>query len=230
MRLPLPSAFRLAARRALGPTLGLAALCAPAAPSAQVASLRPVDQATDDPSFITFRGRLLAALAARDTAAVLGAFAPDARLSFGDDPPGPDGVRALWLGRRREGPSLWTTLTAVVGMGSVRDASSPSFVSAPYVYNGWPPDVDPFSHGAVVGENVRVRAAPGLDAEVLATLSYAVVPVEAWDEPAGWARIRLADGRTGYVSAAYLRSPVDYRVGFEKQGAGWRIVFFLAGD
>ncbi len=206
--------------------------------SAQVASLRPIDEATDDPAFITFRGRLLAALATRDTAAVLAAFAPDARLSFGDGPPGPDGVRQMWLGRRRAmRPTLWEALTVVLGMGSVRDENNADFASAPYVYNAWPDDVDPFSHGAIVGDNVRVRSTPGLTGEVLASLSYAVVPVEVWgaagtasDVPVGWARIRLADGRTGYVSTAYLRSPVDYRAGFEKQSSGWRIVFFLAGD
>jgi len=216
----------------------LIALLIAAPAGAQVAVLRPVDQATDDPAFITFRGRLLAALATRDTAAVLSAFAPDARLSFGDDPPGPDGVRRLWLGPRRGSrPTLWEALTVVLGMGSVRDATNPAFVSAPYVYNGWPADIDPFSHGAVVGENVRVRSQPGTSGEVLATLSYAVVPVDTWgtavgtdDVPEGWTRIRLADGRTGFVSAAYLRSPVDYRAGFEKQGGSWRIVFFLAGD
>jgi hypothetical protein len=205
---------------------------------AQVASLRPTDQATDDPAFITFRGRLLAALATRDTAAVLSAFAPDARLSFGDDAPGPEGVRRMWLGPRREmRPTVWEALTVVLGMGSVRDSENEAFASAPYVYNGWPEDVDPFTHAAIVGENVRVRSAPGLDGGVLATLSYAVVPVEEWtvDDPAssaprGWARIRLADGRTGFVSQSYLRSPVDYRAGFEKVNGSWRIVFFLAGD
>ena len=218
--------------------LVLLTVLASAPAAAQVASLRPIDEATDDPAFITFRGRLLAALATRDTAAVLAAFAPDARLSFGPDPPGPDGVRRLWLGPRRAmRPTLWEALTVVLGMGSVRDDNNASFASAPYVYNGWPDDVDPFSHAAVVGDNVRVRATPGLAGEVLASLSYAVVPVEVWgaagtssDVPDGWARIRLADGRTGYVSTAYLRSPVDYRAGFEKQAGGWRIVFFLAGD
>jgi hypothetical protein len=216
----------------------LATLLAAAPAGAQVASLLPVDQATDDPAFITFRGRLLAALATRDTAAVLAAFAPDARLSFGDDLPGPDGVRRMWLGPRRAvRPTLWEALTTVLGMGSVRDPANASFVSAPYVYNGWPEDVDPFSHGAIVGENVRVRSAPGLAGDVIATLSYAVLPVEAWGSqsatdavPEGWAQVRLADGRTGFVSSAYLRSPIDYRAGFEKQAGGWRIVFFLAGD
>ncbi len=214
--------------------LVLAPALAPRA-AAQVGTLQPVDEGAADPSFLTFRARLLAALAARDTAAVLGAFAPDAKLSFGGEPPGPDGVRRMWLGRGRTGPGLWTTLARVVGMGSVRDAAN-GFVSAPYVYNAWPEGTDPFAHGAVVGENVRVRAAPRLDGEVLATLSYAIVPLQERGGsaggvvPAGWARIALADGRTGYVSSDYLWSPVDYRVGFEKQTAGWRIVFFVSGD
>lgn len=215
------------------PLLILIALLVAAPASAQVATLRPVDDGAADPSFLTFRGRLLAAIAARDTAAVLGAFAPDARLSFGGDAPGPEGVRRLWLGRGRAGPELWATLTRVLGMGSVRDTVG-AFVSAPYVYNGWPEGVDPFTHGAVVGEGVRVRNAPRLDGEVLTSLSYAVVPVEDWgrggDGALGWARVTLADGQTGYVSTEYLWSPVDYRAGFEKQGASWRIVFFLAGD
>jgi hypothetical protein len=215
----------------------LALILAPAAAS-QVASLRPIDQATSDPAFITFRGRLLAALATRDTAAVLAAFAPDARLSFGDDEAGPDGVRQMWLGSRRESrPTLWEALTVVLGMGSVVDPNNDAFASAPYVYNAWPDDVDPFTHAAIVGENVRVRSTAGLEGEVISTLSYAVVPVETWgtatnndDVPEGWSRVRLADGRTGFVSAAYLRSPIDYRAGFEKVNGSWRIVFFLAGD
>ena len=215
--------------RSLLALLVLTSLAAPAA--AQVAALRPVDEAVDDPSFITFRARLMASLAARDTSAVLAAFAPDARLSFGDDAPGPEGVRRLWLGRRDRGaPALWETLARVAAMGSVRDPNSAAFVSAPYLYNAWPDDVDPFEHGAVVGESVRIRATPRLDSEVVGTLSYAVVPVESWGDPAGWARVRLADGQTGYVSTDYLWSPVGYRVGFEKQPAGWRIVFFIAGD
>src|SRR5690606_486236 len=130
---PVRSPLALPPRFALGCAV-LVLLAAPAA--AQVAALRPVDEAVDDPSFVTFRARLMASLAARDTAAVLAAFAPDARLSFGDDAPGPEGVRRLWLGRRRAGePTLWETLARVAAMGSVRDPNSPAFVSAPYLYN-----------------------------------------------------------------------------------------------
>lgn len=208
-------------------------LAAPLA-AAQVAPLVPRDDGARDPSFLTFRGRLLEALAARDTAAVLGAFAPDARLSFGDAPPGPAGVRAVWLGARRyDGLSLWPTLARVVGTGSVR--SPEGLLTAPYTYDGLPAGLDAFTHGVVVGENVTVRAAPSSEAEALTRLSYAIVLVAEWgysDDPAArlWHRVRLADGREGYVAGEYLWSPVGYRAGFEKRDGRWQIVFFVAGD
>ena len=225
------SSFRLASPAVLA-VLALA-LAAPTA--AQVSTLRPVDQGAEDPSFLTFRGRLLAALAARDTTAVLAAFSPEARLSFGDAAAGPEGVRQLWLGRDapRGRQSLWVMLARVLGMGSTREAEG-LFVSAPYLYAAWPEGIDPFTHGAVVGENVRVRGGPSRDGEPLTTLTYAVVPMRATldanDRPTEWAQVTLGDGRTGYVSTEYLWSPLDYRAGFEKQGGSWRIVFFVAGD
>jgi hypothetical protein len=207
-------------------------LAAPAA--AQVAPLTPRDDGARDPSFLTFRGRLLEALAARDTAAVLGAFAPDARLSFGDAPGGPAGVRAVWLSTPRyDGLALWPTLARAVAMGSVRSAEG--MLTAPYTFDGLPPDVDAFTHGVVVGENVTVRAAPSSSAEALTRLTYAVVPVVEWgyrDDAAArlWHRVRLADGREGYVAGEYLWSPIGFRAGFEKRDGRWQIVFFLAGD
>jgi hypothetical protein len=214
------------------PLLLLALLAAPAA--GQIASLPPRDDGASDPSFFTFRARLLEALAARDAEAVLAAFAPDARLSFGDGPGGPAGVRAVWLGDRPPGErDLWTTLARVVAMGSVRNRDG--LLTAPYTYDGPPDDLDPFSHGTVVGDEVNVRAAPSPSAEVLARLSYVVVPVVEWgySEREGerlWHRIRLADGREGYVAGDFLWSPVDYRVGFENREGRWQIVFFVAGD
>jgi hypothetical protein len=212
----------------------LAALLAAAPAAAQVAPLEPRDDGARDPSFLTFRGRLLEALAARDTTAVLAAFAPDARLSFGDAPAGPAGVRAVWLGTARyDGRSLWPTLARVVAMGSVRGPEG--MLTAPYTYDGPPGDLDPFTHGAIVGEDVNVRATPSPAAETLTRLSYVVVPVVEWgydEDPAArlWHRIRLEDGREGYVAGEFLWSPVDYRAGFEKRDGRWQIVFFVAGD
>jgi SH3-like domain-containing protein len=48
--------------------------------------------------------------------------------------------------------------------------------------------------------------------------------------PYGWLQVALADGQRGFVADRYLRSPIDYRVAFEKQDGNWRMTFFLAGD
>src|SRR5690606_4336838 len=214
--------------------LPLALLVAVVPAAAQVAPLAPRDDGAEDPSFITFRGRLIEALAARDTAAVLGAFAPDATVSFGAEPPGPEGVRAVWLsGPRYDGLTLWQTLARVVGMGSVWGPEG--VVTGPYTYDGPPGDLDAFTHGAIVGENVTVRAAPSPSAEAIARLTYVVVPVVEWgysEDPGArlWHRVRLADGREGYVAGEYLWSPLGFRAGFEKRDGRWQIVFFVAGD
>lgn len=211
----------------------LAALTAVPA-TAQVARLEPVDEAVQDPSFVLFRARLLDAAQARDTAFVLSALAPDAKVSFGGEH-GVEGFRMLWLsGLRPEGEDLWRTLTRAAALGSTytaRTENSPPTVTAPYVFGAWPDTVDAFEHMAVLGERVRVRAAPRLDAETLTRLTYSIVPT-LYDPglPEDWRRVRLADGRVGYVVASYLRSPIDYRLGFVKEGGRWTIRYFVAGD
>jgi hypothetical protein len=36
-----------------------------------------------------------------------------------------------------------------------------------------------------------------------------------------WVRIRLPDGREGFDSAQFIRSPTDYQAGFKKTGEQW---------
>lgn len=202
--------------------------------SAQVAVLEPVDEAAADPSFLVFRARLLEAAAARDTAFVLSVLHPDVKVSFGGDD-GVAGFRRMWLSDLRPAGNddLWTTLTRTLALGSTyrRAEDGTRTATAPYVFGAWPDTLDGFTHLAVVGERVRVRAAPRPDAETLATLSYHVVPT-LYDPglPAGWRRVTLADERVGYVAAEYLRSPIDFRLGFVRDGARWRIRYFVAGD
>jgi hypothetical protein len=206
-------------------------LAAPA--SAQVAVLEPVDEAAEDPSFLLFRARLLEAAQARDTSFVLSVLHPDVKVSFGAGD-GVAGFRRMWLrGMNPEGENLWTALTRTLALGStyLRTEDGTRTATAPYVFGAWPDTLDAFEHLAVVGERVRVRSAPRSNAETLTTLTYHVVPT-LYDPslPDGWRRITLADGRTGYVAAAFLRSPIDYRLGFVREGTEWRVRYFVAGD
>ena len=212
--------------------LALLVALAPAA-SAQVAVLVPVDEAAADPSFVTFRSGLLRDIAARDTAAVLGVFAADATVSFGAESSGAAGIREMWFGPDPfAGADFWATLARTVSLGSAVDGD---LVAAPYLFLRFPAEHDAFSHVAVTGESVRVRATPSRTGTVLGSVSYAVLPVETepsvfvedWSD---WTPVRLATGESGWIASDYVRSPIDYRAGFVKGPRGWRISFFVAGD
>ena len=202
---------------------------------AQLAPLVPRDDGANDPSFVLFRARLVEAIARRDAETVLSLFAPEARLSFGGTDGGPTGVRQVWYENGRPRPAFWAELGSVVALGSIRDPQPPTsayddgevLITAPYTFAGFPRDYDAFEHVAVLGENVRVRSAPSLESDVLTALTYTVVPSRGGGE---WTPITLADGRQGFISSRFVRSPIDYRIGFLKRGGGWSIVFFLAGD
>ena len=212
-----------------------------AAPAAQVAFLPPVDEASGDASFVAFRGRLLAAAAARDTAAVLGAFAPEATVSFGTQASGAAGVREVWFAPGAESTGagdFFATLVRTLAMGSAVDGG---VVSAPYLFTRFPEAYDAFGHVVVVGEEVRVRNAPTLSGGVLTSVTHAVLPT-AYERPLPralepvnadgywWVPVHLLGGERGWVADAFVWSPVGYRIGFEKRGSAWRVLYFVAGD
>lgn len=203
--------------------------------SAQVADLPPRDVGAQDPSFIAFRAGLLAAAAARDTAAVLAAFAPDATISFGGDY-GPQGIRDLWFSgdyEREPGQDFFSTLVRAVSMGSAEEGG---IVSAPYLFLDVPAEYDPFEHVVVVGESVRIRSEPSLSGEVLGSLTYQVVeapigtrqPVTA--DGYTWTPIRLATGQDAWIADDFVWSPIGFRAGFEKRNGRWTVIYFVAGD
>ena len=212
----------------------LAALVFATPAAAQVGTLLPVDEAAVDPSFVIFRARLLEAAQARDTSFVLNALDPNVKLSFGGDE-GFEGFQRLWLSETRyEDDDVWTVLTRTIALGSTYTAGDdewPPSATAPYVFGTWPDTLDAFEYGTIVGERVRVRAAPDTTSEVLTALTFALVPTPYEpDAPEGWQAVALADGRTGYVAARYVRSPIGYRIGFVHEDGRWRIVYFIAGD
>lgn len=194
--------------------------------AAQVGKLNPVDEAARDPEFFAFRAQLQAAVARHDTEAVLAAVDPNIRTSFGASG-GIDEFRKMW-----KLPSvdsrLWDELGTVLAFGGAFRGGG--LFSAPYVFGRWPEPFDSFEHVAVLGKNVRVRSEPGLKGKILTALSFDVVKLAAPATDSEWTRIKLRDGRTGYISSRYVRSPVDYRALFNKIDGRWRMTAFVAGD
>lgn len=190
-----------------------------------VGDLVLVDDGADDPAFSAFRDSLRDAVARRDTAALLAVVAPDARLSYGDEPGGPDGLRRMWLdGETPRGEPVWAVLERVLDGGSVVEDGA---VMAPSVAALWPETLDPFTHVAVPSQNVDVLDAPG--GRTVARLTETVLPV-AGPAADGWQPVVLPDGRRAVVAAAETLSPVGYRATFWDDGDGWHLRSFLAGD
>lgn len=194
--------------------------------AAQVGKLQPADEAARDPEFFAFLAHLQAAVARHDAEAVLAAVDPKIRTSFGTGG-GIEEFRKKWKLPSADSP-LWDELGTVLAFGGAfREGGS---YAAPYVFARWPEPFDSFEHVAVLGTSVRVRSEPGLQGKILTALSFDVVKLAAPATDSEWTRIKLRDGRTGYISSRYVRSPVDYRALFNKIGGRWRMTAFVAGD
>ena len=69
----------------------------------------------------------------------------------------------------------------------------------------------------------------------MAKLSYNIVEIiksieKFHAEKGDWYEIKTLGGKKGFVKAEFVRSPIDYRAGFEKKSGKWKMTFFLAGD
>lgn len=199
---------------------------APGTPSVEP-TLKPVDEASRRPDFLEFRRRLQDAVARRDEVVVLASVHPNVRVSFGDSG-GIQAFRKEVVNSRTE--DFWGEFGAILRLGG-RFRMGNAF-DAPYTFSAWPSEYDSFECLAVIGTRVRVRAAPGLSSRILTALDFAIVRALLPDAPAtpGWRRVELADGRTGYISSRYVRSPIDYRALFEFQDGRWWLMAYVAGD
>ena len=168
---------------------------------------------------------------------LLAAIDPKVRTSFGNAG-GIAEFRRFWKLEGKDGDAwsasrIWSELGAVLALGGSFDPRKGTFV-APYVFSRWPEKYDAFEHVAIVASRVRVRSAPRANADVLGQLSFTIVPLAKLSKPLPegnpWTAVKLLDGRTGYVSSAFVRSPTGYRGIFARSGGRWRLTTFVAGD
>ena len=205
-------------------------LALPGAVRAQRAPVLPVDEAARQPEFFIFRAHLQAAVARHDTAALLHVVAPDILNSFGGDG-GRGEFREQWGLSTPNGMDVWAVLGGLLALGG-RFTSDTTFY-APYTFKGTPGDG--FETLAVTGHRVPVRAGPDSTAAAIDTVSFEAVTrwrgagVDA-ARHAGWEPVRTDRGRTGWVPAGDVRSPIDYRAGFVRRGGRWWLRALVAGD
>ncbi|HYN25146.1 MAG TPA: SH3 domain-containing protein [Pyrinomonadaceae bacterium] len=204
--------------------------------TAKARKLYPVDEGAKDASFKAFRKNLIQAVKERHTPFILAILHPKIHLSFG----GHSGVKdfvELWKPNSTDS-ALWNELSTILSLGGTFSKSEGKRVFwAPYTFSIFPGDLDAYEYASIVGENVRVRSQPNTTAGIVTILSYDIVKAtfvtsdnNREDDIPGWVKVIVPDGRNGYVASRYVRSPIDYRLGFERIRGKWLITAFIGGD
>lgn len=199
-------------------------------PAAEL-KMHPVDEAAQDPEFLAFRNALLDAVVRGDIDEVVSRAAPDIKLSFGGSY-GRETFRA-WLtesqGDDLDADSYRMELERALRLGGVF-LDNRNFCT-PYVACREVPgcaECNPFETLFVVSDAAKAYAAADEGANVVAELSYDVLPI--LEASPTWYKVRLPGGGEGYVIGPDFRMSIDYRGFFAKRDDVWQLDMFLAGD
>ena len=197
------------------------------APTAKARTLPARDECTSLSGFTQFRARLEAAVARRDTAFLLSIVDPKITFNFG----GGSGQAAFaweWKLKGREPSPIWQELAQMLLLGCASDEGT---ASMPYLFSRFPDDLDAFEGGVVVVKPgarlwTRPNARPTLTIPLWTVIEQSEVP----GERESWRKVTLPGGRSGFARNADVRSPIDYRVIFERRKGRWVMTSFIAGD
>jgi hypothetical protein len=206
--------------------IGLALFLATAPASTDRPRLPPVDQCAASPGFSAFRAELDDAVARQDVSKLLTLTDPDILLSFGEERGHAD-FRRIWALNQPETSGLWKELAEVLRLGCVLDGGT---AIAPSLAHDIPDDYEIYDVLVAVRPGSPLRASADDTAAAIATLDWDLLDVVNWDGATNWIKVRLKDGRAGFVRAAEVRSPIDYRATFDNKGGVWRMTIFIAGD
>jgi len=203
---------------------------------AQERYVKPVDEAKNDASFLAFRTKLVEAAKKRDAKFVLSIVDRNIKNSFG----GNDGSEEFKKAWKINGPTsdFWNEFLPVITNGGKfsEGENNEKLFFAPYSFNSFPDDLDAFSYSVIFGNNVNLRSKADMNSSVVASLSYNVVEVinstkaNKNAEKVSWYEIKTLGGKRGFVKAEFVRSPIDFRAGFEKKSGKWKMTAFIAGD
>jgi hypothetical protein len=203
--------------------------------SAQERYVLPVDEAKKDQSFFVFRSKLVEAAKKRDAKFVLSIVDRNIKNGFG----GNDGIAEFIKAWKINSPNseFWSEFLPVINGGGsfIKDGSNKLFF-APYAFNSFPENIDAFSHSVIFGNKVSLRSKAATDSPVVANLSYNIVEIlksiqdRDNSEKVAWYEVKTLGGKRGFVKAEFVRSPIDYRAGFEKKNGKWKMTIFVAGD
>jgi hypothetical protein len=208
----------------------LAALLIAAPEGSRVNRLPPVDRCASDASFVAFREAMRAAIARRDSAALLAMVSTDIAFGFGEEP-GREGFVRHWALEQPATSGLWRQLEAALALGCDRDQNGALWAPSMSLPDPDAPDDASYEGNVLALPGGLLRAEASDSGEVIARLNWDVMMLTREDDPESrWAHVGIADNRQGYVLRSQIRSFTDYRAIFERRGGRWLMTAFIIGD
>ena len=201
---------------------------------------RPADEATNDPSLLQFRDRLLNAIVQRDIDYVVSQAGTDIQLSFGGHAGRTDFRAFLSISEKgfadqcgldaaEQRERYWDSLEQVLRMGG--RFTDQDIFEAPYTWTAARPDgSDHFATYFVISDDAPLRDRSSKYGSIVATLSYDIVTAVDGGEGTKFLKVKLASGLQGFVHEDNLRSALDYRIILQRSNRDWRITAFISGD
>lgn len=198
--------------------------------------LLPVDEASLNAGFLSFRDSFLAAVQGKDLAFLKNHLSPSIRYSFGTNN-GVNGFLHEWqLDTNPAKSRIWHELDQVLTLGGSFDKNKAVF-TAPYVFSKFPATIDSFENVAVIRQNVSIHSAPDANSSVIMGLSYKILKVAdsklykstGAGDSTTWRKVETSAG-AGYIDNEHIRSPIDYRAQFRQENGQWKMILFVAGD
>lgn len=188
--------------------------------------LPPVDRCKSKPGLVAFRDRLKQVAAKRDRKAFLAMLAPDVLVNFGGEA-GPKAFADTW--RLNGGKSeLWPLLARMLRLGC--SGSGNSFVVPSLTDQLNPESAEDVADKMLVSSpGAKLRKGPQPQSAVIATLTWDVVTAIGRSREHE-TKVRLADGREGWMFDDQLYGAMDYRMVIEKRRGKWMITALVAGD
>jgi hypothetical protein len=210
-----------------------AALAFSASAADKVLRLAPMDEGPRDTSFLKFRNDFKAIVARKDANALMKIVTPNIQNSFGGDN-GAANFKKMWKPAAANS-DVWPVLKLVLDMGGNFDSKTE--FSAPYVFSAFPGDIDGFEAVVVTAPDAIMRAKPKTDAATVRKLDHDILTLVGSAKklqheagPNDWLEVKDAAGKHGFVVQRDVRSPIDFRAGFKKIKARWRMVDLVVGD
>ena len=187
----------------------------------------PIDQCSGDPSFERFRSELVEIVSRRDKERLLELVDDNVQVDLGGYGYGKRAFIAAWTLDTPQQSKVWGEIATLLRLGCI---SGEGGKLMPSLFEQVGPDRDPLETYVAVVPGSPLRSEARADAPAVATLHWDVLTLEEVVGDLDWWRVRLSDGRRGYVRAGEARNPLDYRMFVSKADGAWRIRALVAGD